>query len=1138
MILEVRLPVLPALDHRPARVAPTGFVSRHPLAGLGRVLLSLLLLSWATARAAEFEGWLNTGKAHFENRNAAKAIEAFQEAARLDPRSAAAQRNLARAFLLANRNPDALEALRRARVLEPEAVATAYLSGLAYLHQSRFDLARPLLAEAARLDPYSAAVRYQWAHACQLTKDRDQALRQLHETLRLDPLHAGAYFKLAALAAEAGQAEDYERCQQEFQRLRKLLGDQARQPAALEQCVHTQAEGAPVAAPRAPEPARARFRDVTLELCPEPATRSATAVAVLEATETGSCRLVLADGRGNLGFLTVDRQGRVVRTPAGVDLFAPAPFHQCVVGNFHDATPSDGRSDPAHPAIEDLLLVSTNALRLLERTGPDTFVDVTDRALPIRGGANRAAWVDYDHDGDLDLALARSTGVELWQNRGDGTFVSANSAAGVELTGPAVDVAVADLDSNVAIDLVAALGSAPAVALINQRTGRYAESSTPVGGGFVAQRVLAQEADNDGYPDVLLVATGQALLQYGQRPQHERFDLAGLDRPVAEWVEIDNDGWIELCVAGARAGSSSAGVVRLWRNLGPGAWAEITAATGLDALELAPVRDVLAADVDGDGDTDLVVVTANGEWRWLRHDGEPAGRQLAVRLVGLKTNPTGLGARVEARADGLRAIRTVQRPVTALGIGRHTRLDSVQVVWGNGVVDNQIDVPLPTAPVTLLTIAEKNVAAGSCPYLYAWDGKGFRFVTDLLGNAPLGLSWKRGAVLPADPEEIVEVGSTARVARRRGAFELVVTEELREVLYLDLARLLVVDHPAELEVHSTDKLGPPPFPPSEVWGVESLRPVLRAEGDDGLERTAALRAMDGVFAPPGRPRGPPYRGLCEPLTLTLEFAPLEAGRAWVLCLTGWIQYGDASVNIAASQHPTLPVSPPRLEFETPTGAWQPLDVPVGMPAGKTKTILCDLAGRVPPGTRRLRLHTSLELRWDRIALGERADPSRLRSHELEPRAARLGWRGFSEMVAASPDHPRTPVYRRVSAQPPWRTTPEGWCTRYGDVLGLVAARDERLAILNGGDALVLRFPAEHLPPVPAGWSRSIFLRSVGWDKDADPNVVDGDTVEPLPVTDRSAWWWETATRWVPRDRFAVRDEDPTARPAPLKALAP
>ena len=352
-----------------------------------------------------------------------------------------------------------------------------------------------------------------------------------------------------------------------------------------------------------------------------------------------------------------------------------------------------------------------------------------------------------------------------------------------------------------------------------------------------------------------------------------------------------------------------------------------------------------------------------------------------MRLQGTKTNPTGIGTHVEVRAGTFLAAREVTGPVVEIGVDGRTRLDSVQTVWTNGVVDNQIDVEPGAAP---LTVVEKVVATGSCPFLYAWDGERFRFVTDLLGNSPLGLVIARGVELPADPDELVVVGGERDLQPRDGAYTFEITSEFREVIYLDQARLVAVDHPPAVEVEATDKIRPPPFPPSEVWALGDLRRLRAATaGDDGASAdlvtatgpetgadvTAELADLDGVFAPAGRPLPPPLRGMTRPHRLTLDFGPLAdavaAGRPLVLALTGWLQYGDGSTNVAVSQNPSLTVIPPTLEAETARGRWRSVDAVVGMPAGKTKTILVDLAGRLPAGTRRLRLTTTFEIRWDR-----------------------------------------------------------------------------------------------------------------------------------------------------------------------------
>ncbi len=119
-----------------------------------------------------------------------------------------------------------------------------------------------------------------------------------------------------------------------------------------------------------------------------------------------------------------------------------------------------------------------------------------------------------------------------------------------------------------------------------------------------------------------------------------------------------------------------------------------------------------------------------------------------------------------------------------------------------------------------LHILELSLPTGSCPYLYSDDGDATRFVADLLCSAPLGLPIAPGKYIEADEDEMVWIGNERnfrpRISSRKGAkdakpetnYVLRITEELREVLYLDEAKLIVVDHPPGTEVHSTTKMLP------------------------------------------------------------------------------------------------------------------------------------------------------------------------------------------------------------------------------------------------------------------------------------------------------------------------------------------
>jgi hypothetical protein len=201
---------------------------------------------------------------------------------------------------------------------------------------------------------------------------------------------------------------------------------------------------------------------------------------------------------------------------------------------------------------------------------------------------------------------------------------------------------------------------------------------------------------------------------------------------------------------------------------------------------------------------------------------------------------------------------------------------------------------------------------------------------------------------------------------------------------------------------------------------------------------------------------------------------------------------------AASGRTDFPFPFPVLEAEDANGGWQRVDLEVGAPSGKTKTILVDLAGKLPAGARRLKLGAAFEIHWDRIALLERVGDANTRVVRHAASRTHLHWRGVSEFVALPWTQPLTPRYETLRRDAPWRVTPGGWATRYGPVDDLVQSRDNALAIIAGGDELTVEFAEAALPPARAGEVRDFFLFTSGWDKDADYHVAAGLTIEPLP----------------------------------------
>ena len=111
--------------------------------------------------------------------------------------------------------------------------------------------------------------------------------------------------------------------------------------------------------------------------------------------------------------------------------------------------------------------------------------------------------------------------------------------------------------------------------------------------------------------------------------------------------------------------------------------------------------------------------------------------------------------------------------------------------------------------------------------------------------------------------------------------------------------------------------------------------------------------------------------------------------------------------------------------------------------------------------------------------------------------ADLSFHGFPLKVENQPPGNVEYIYEKVSATGPY-TRPAGAYTRYGDVLPLLTASDDKFAVFGSGDEIALDFDPSKLPDLPQGWVRDYFFAAHGYEKDMDFYAYRGDTVEPLP----------------------------------------
>ena len=1115
----------------------------------------LFLRTNAGKPGAAYADAVYAGAAYYENRQLQSSIDKFKEAVSLRPKLASSYRNLARPYVQRAAEEDANKAmvvLEEAIKLSPDHVATNYLVGLSLKKLGRFEEAATCLKKAVAGDPNEAVLHFQLGLVEHNLDNIDSARAHFEKTVALDPLHLSVHYRLGNYARLDGDMKRFRNHFREHKRLKDLFGDNGGAEWLLEACRYTKAELPPktddlpssrdtdVTFVRADsKPLAGQFTDVrcinVMRTLPE------RGYEVVVVTQDKLHRLSFGPGEGTEDEFAVD-VATVATMGSTEPVDIPDGVHACVVGDFYNPVPEGEDYDPKLDQWNDLLLLSGSGVQLLERQGPASFSDVTERAGLRDVRADAARWVDFDHDGDLDLALGNESGLRMWQNNGDGTLSDVTDTAGIPGLKAVTRIEAIDFENDVAVDLLVLQADGTLRELRNNRVGSYSLSERKYDD-------VVDFAVNDIENDCLmeLVALHRDGLKVYPLDPADSINPempSGIARDSGKLLllDFDNDTWLDVLAYGVGGAAGEAGRSRpvVYAGLGRGdskkgdsvvadSGEKVFAdSSGVDANSL------LSMDVDGDGDSDLLMCSKSGVVDVLLNKGGNKNDQVRLTFLTLKTNPSGFDTEVQLWDEGMRLARpTGDRGFIEVGLGRRNEVTSLRTLWGNGVVDHQIDQDVRKS----IQVAERDVAIGSCPFLYVWDGAKFRFVTDILGNSPIGLSLRRGEALPADPDEYVYVGTDANVGTREGDFVLAVTEEFREVMYLDAAEFVAVDHPADVEIHATDKLMPEPFPASELWALANGMVPSLVASSDGLDRTAALSAIDGLFAPPGELLPPPYRGMCRPLSLTMEFDRQPTENHRVLALTGWIHYGDASTNIALSQQRAYEVIPPMLEARV-DGAWQAIDVVVGMPAGKTKTILVDLEGRVPNGFDALRLTTTFELRWDRIALMERYPGGDVFVTRAKPRQANLHWHGFAPLVSRAPQHPTTPVYSEAVDQPAWRTTPQGWCTRYGDVLPLVGAVDDRLVLANAGDAVELAFSAPDAA-VQEGLVRSYFFYSFGWEKDGDHNVVGGDRVLPLPASDPASdvffgmsreevfaleehpmdWRLEYNTRWVDEHAF-------------------
>ena len=748
------------------------------------------------------------------------------------------------------------------------------------------------------------------------------------------------------------------------------------------------------------------------------------------------------------------------------------------------------------------------------------YEDVSERARAQEPQFGRqAVFVDYDHDFDLDIFVVNDVELSippdgetfslpadfggqfntLLRNNGNGTFsVQTDEAQLLVGCSQTLDVLYTDFDGDNDTDLFIVNANAPSLLFLNARMGKF-----DLGGSFAppladnGRTAAERDFDHDGTPDLLLAAGRQLYLyvndgraNFSGTPLElpERLAAAGVGR--IEVCDYNNDGWADLMLA-----ATDGEALCLLAGTGPNQFHDVSSLVGLD-VEFGRITDLALADLDGDGDEDIALLSRDRGLRLLRNDGGEQVNWVNVCLLGKKVNRNGHGALVEIARGGHYQMQTVSDGWVHFGLGSLDGLEVIRVTWSNGQAQNLIRPPINTD----VPFVQYVKVSASCGFLYAHNGRGFELINEILGIGPLGVPMAPDVYYPLDCTELTKIRSDQLVARD-GMYELRLTEELREITYADQITLRVVDHPSELEVIPNEMFTTPPFPEDKFFAVADHRSPVSAVDDRGVDVLALVLEHDGRF--PTFPLVTQYDGLAHPHTLTLDFGDLSGAERIMLYLDSWIYWAESSVGMAIAQDPRFELRPLTLEVCDESGSWHTALEWVGLPTSKGLVVPVELTGRFLGDDYRVRLSTNLRVYFDRIFVSTHDQAARCRQTELPVAHADLHYRGFSRMTRDAHGFERFD-YAEVSPTGSWNP-PAGMFTRYGEVAPLLAQPDDMYVIFGPGDELTMRFDGAALPELPPGWSRDFIFYANGWVKDGDLNTKFSGTVAPLPFHGMSGY---------------------------------
>jgi tetratricopeptide (TPR) repeat protein len=1127
--------------------------SKLRLCAGGFVLIAAIFIAASPekqADASEAARLNNLGCAYMNQQLFQRALKYFEDAAVANPSLSVAKLNQGVALMGLARVDAAKKVLEQAAKADPGDAHVWYALGMLDKNSSDPESAVEDFKRVIQIDDSDADSWYFLGTVYAQLKQFPQAIDAFEHALKLNPLHASAQFGLSRALQQSGHTTEAREHLGRFQYITQNHLGAAMSLAYGDQGKYSLAEESPGSALRVPPLIAVKFVDLTNEagIISEPATPHETRPGFWAGS--GAC------------FLDYDNDGRIDLflanngAQSGISL-----YHNLGDGKFEEVTKQAGLDPTLHgvsctagdydnDGFTDLAVSYQAGTLLLHNEKNGTFKDVSSAAGMNKLGLGGLTFIDYDHDGDLDLYAAsgivmteklgvggaNSTGGGvMWRNNANGTFT--NVDIGTSIGTPAENAIGTDFNNDRAVDIVVADWSGGTL-FQNPREGKFSAlrpfSHESVSRDTPTVAVAALDFDHDGWMDTVLARLQEPALSlwHNKRGKFEEVPL-----PQTGWAkafgvaafDYDNDGWVDLVAAGET--SAGKGEIKLFRNLGPDGWKDVTSDVGLDKIKLQEPRAIITGDYDNDGATDLLITQKQGPAVLVRNQGGNKNNWLRLALKGLNDNKSAIGTKVELFSDGIRQKYEIygsngylgqNSPYLTVGLGQAKQADVVRMLWPTGVLQDEVEI-LANQQKNILEIDRRG---SSCPTLFVWDGTHYELVSDMLGagvvghwvgpnerNIPRPVEWVKVDRNAMREKLDSDFSHTPAEAEHSGKFRFFLMEPMEEVVYIDAVKMVAIDHPADEDVFPNEYFASnPPYPEFKVVTSRQARPPVGAWDDRGNNLLPDLLAHKYV----GNLDVLPFKGFTKKHSLILDLGRRYRGGPLRLLMHGEIEYFMANSMYAAWQAGINPIAP-YLEAELPENAkarrpqvrpgrnarlsassnWIRISDDIGFPAGLPKTITVDLSGKVPLGSKRIRITTNLQIYWDSILIDRSEQKENYKLSSIPLTKATLENYGYPFQIEDQPPGNVKYVFEKVSRTGPYARQ-AGEYTRYGNVMPLLTSFDDKLVVFGSGEGIALDFDPATLPPLPKAWVRDYFFMANGYEKDMDFYAATGDTVEPLP----------------------------------------